>query len=89
MPFGIKGAPRTFQKLMSKEVLVCFIDKFCKAYLDDVLIFSKCWKEPLKYLSLVIERLRVRGLTAYQKKVDSECLLWSFLALKSHLQETK
>ena len=68
MPFGLKGAPGTFVRLMSHEVLVGFINIFCSAYLDDILIFSENWNGHLYHLSLVLERLSYYGLTCSPDK---------------------
>ena len=38
MPFGLKGAPGTFQRLMSQEVLTGYLGKFCIVYLDAIII---------------------------------------------------
>ena len=40
MPFGLQGAPATFQRLMDRVVhgLV-----FTAAYLDDLIVFSETW----------------------------------------------
>ncbi|KAL7290815.1 hypothetical protein TKK_0015558 [Trichogramma kaykai] len=45
MPFGLKGAPGTFQRLMAQEVLTGYLGKFCICYLDDIIIHSKTFKE--------------------------------------------
>ena len=60
MPFGLQGAPATFQRLMD-SVLADL--SFCAAYLDDVIIFSKSWMEHVVHLERVIERLEKAGLT--------------------------
>ncbi|KAK9680444.1 RNase H-like domain found in reverse transcriptase [Popillia japonica] len=46
MPFGLKGAPTTFQKLMVQEVLVGHVNHFAIAYLDDIIIYSRTPEEP-------------------------------------------
>lgn len=47
MPFGLKNAPPTFQKIMN-ETLRDFINKTCVVYLDDILIFSTSLQEHVK-----------------------------------------
>jgi hypothetical protein len=39
MPFGLTNAPTSFQHCMN-EVLSDYLDIFCIAYLDDILIYS-------------------------------------------------
>ena len=39
MPFGLTNAPADFQRFIN-EVLHPFLDRFCTAYLDDILIYS-------------------------------------------------
>ena len=68
MPFGLKGAPGTFQRLMSQEVLTGYIDQFCKVYLDDVIIYSKTYDEHLHHIAKILERLDIHGLTAAPDK---------------------
>ena len=52
MPFGQKGAPTTFQRLMD-----CVIHSlnFVAAYLDDLIIFSESWEEHLTHIRIVLE----------------------------------
>lgn len=66
MPFGLQGAPATFQRLMD-EVLQGQGD-FAAAYLDDVVVFSATWEEHLEHLEQVMQRLRNAGLTIKMKK---------------------
>lgn len=39
MPFGLTGAPATFQRFIN-DTLRGYLDVFCTAYLDDILIYS-------------------------------------------------
>ena len=66
MPFGLSGAPATFQRLMDQ--VLRGLDTFSAAYLDDVVIFSASWSEHLKHLRAVLQRLREAGLTVKPRK---------------------
>ena len=60
MPFGLKGAPATFQRMMDN--LIRDLKEFADAYLDDLIIFSETWEEHLAHLGIVLERIRAAGL---------------------------
>ena len=80
MPFGLRNAPSTFQRLMDL-VLNDMLD-FSRAYIDDVVIFSNSWKEHLQHLKAVLERLREVGLTAKPSKcawARASCVYLGFL----------
>ena len=68
MLFGLKGAPGTFQKFMSQEVLTVYINDFYLVYLVDVIIYSKTWDGHLRHLSLVLERIDIHNLTCAPEK---------------------
>lgn len=61
MPFGLKTAPATFQRLMN-NILHDFINKICLVYLDDIIIFSTSLQEHINSLTLIFERLRKANL---------------------------
>lgn len=67
MPFGLKCAPSTFQKLMV-EVLAGFLDEFVKAYLDDIIVYSSTPEEYPHHLRRFLERLQGHGLRCTLKK---------------------
>ena len=73
MPFGLKNAPATFQRMM--DVVLQGLESFLVLYIDDVLIFSNCWEDHLEHIRVVIERLQAAGLRAK----PSKCLLCSQL----------
>ena len=43
MPFGLRKAPAAFQHLM--HVVLAGFERFCNAYMDDIIIFSDSWEE--------------------------------------------
>ena len=61
MPFGLQGAPVTFQRLMDR--VIQGLQDYAAAYLDDLIIFSTCWTDHLKHLATVLQRLGEAGLT--------------------------
>ncbi len=62
LPFGLHGAPATFQRLM--DILLRPHQQYAAAYLDDVVIHSERWEDHLGWLRRVLMELRRAGLTA-------------------------
>ena len=60
MPFGLMGAPSTFQRLIDK--VLEDIHQFAAAYLDDVIIHSDTWEQHVQHLMCVFQNLRKAGL---------------------------
>lgn len=63
MPFGLKGAPSTFQKLMNTVFRELKQAKVVNLYLDDVILTSKDWDDMLHKLELLLDALRGAKLT--------------------------
>ena len=57
MPFGLKSAPSTFQRLMN-NVLMGLIGTRCFVYLDDIIIFGETLDDHNNRLKEIFERLR-------------------------------
>lgn len=57
MPFGLKNAPATFQRVM-ENILRDILNKKCMVYIDDIIIFSTSLQEHLENLKEVFDRLR-------------------------------
>ena len=67
MPFGLKNAPATFQRLM-QHVLGDLHLRGVVCYLDDIIIYSKTEAEHKELLEKVLQRLREAGLKLNAKK---------------------
>lgn len=61
MPFGLKNAPATFQRLMN-DILRDYINKICVVYLDDILIFSTTLAEHKNSLEKIFRKLQEHNL---------------------------
>ena len=66
MPFGLQGAPATFQRMMDR--LIQGLQEFASAYLDDLVIYSDSWEDHLLHIRQVLQCLQDAGLTAKPKK---------------------
>ena len=66
LPFGLFGAPATFQRLMDRVLRPHAA--YAAAYLDDMIIHSDSWAEHVRQVAAVLESLRQAGLTANPKK---------------------
>lgn len=67
MPFGLTAAPATFQRLMD-TVLKGLLWKNVMVYLDDIIIYSKSWRDHVQALDDVFRRLRAANLKASASK---------------------
>ena len=61
MPFGLCGAPSSFQEYIN-DVLREYLDIFCTAYIDDILIYSNSLKEHKDHVRKVLMALQKAGL---------------------------
>jgi len=65
MPFGLSGAPTSFQQLM--DTILCDLP-FVTTYLDDVLVHSSSIEEHYSHLKVIFERFQSAGLTLHGGK---------------------
>src|SRR6185312_2462159 len=80
-PFGLTGAPSTFQKYIN-WALRDFLDDFCSAYVDDILIYTDGTRaQHRKHVRRVLERLRDAGLQVDISKCDFEVGRTKYLGL--------
>ena len=55
MPFGLHGAPATFQRMMDGVLRECH--PYAAAYLDDVVIHSAKWEDHMDHIRRVLQKL--------------------------------
>lgn len=71
-PFGLTGAPATFQRYIN-WILRDYLDEFCTAYIDDVLIYTSGTREDHREkVKLVLQRLNNAGLNLDITKCEFE-----------------
>ncbi|XP_020298131.1 uncharacterized protein LOC109862475 [Pseudomyrmex gracilis] len=57
MPFGLKNAPPTFQRIMNKK-LKNLVGNSCFVYIDNIIVYGKTIEEHNRNLKTLFERLR-------------------------------
>ena len=71
-PFGLANAPSTFQKYIN-WTLRDYLDEFCSAYVDDVLVYSEgTLEEHREHVRKVLRRLQDAGLQLDIDKCEFE-----------------
>ncbi|CAM5131992.1 unnamed protein product [Eretmochelys imbricata] len=66
LPFGLKGAPATFQRPVDQ--LLRGMESFAVAYIDDICVFSQTWEDHVSQVRQVLDRLQGAGLTVKAEK---------------------
>lgn len=67
MPFGLKNAPATFQRMMT-NILTGLQGSQCFVYLDDIVIYANNIEDHKKKLSTIFNRLRHNNLKLQPEK---------------------
>jgi len=80
MLFGLINEPAFFQHYINDVLFEC-LHKFCQAYLNDILIYSKTLKEHRTHVKEVLGKLREAGLQIDIDKCEFEVQETSFLEL--------
>ena len=66
MPFGLRNAPATFQRLM--DHVLAGMQEHAAAYMDDIVIHSDTWEHHVQHLRALMTTLKQHGLTVKNKK---------------------
>jgi len=69
MPFGLKNAPATFQRVMD-SILGDVIGLNCLVYLDDIIVFSASLQEHVIHLTSIFQKLRDANFKVQLNKSD-------------------
>jgi len=69
MPFGLTNALASFQRWMNK-ILSEYLDIFCGAYLDNILIFSQNLEDHRRHVRTILRRVEETGLTLKASKCE-------------------
>jgi hypothetical protein len=80
MLFGLTNAPATFQNFIN-DVLAPYLDRFCTAYLDEILIYSDTFEEYQEHVNLVLEAFEKAGLHLKPEKCEFHCQEVKYLGL--------
>lgn len=68
MPFGLKNAPALFQRKMQN--IFNENQAFILVYVDDLLVFSKSYKEHIAHLEVFFRKVEQNGLILSKKKME-------------------
>ncbi len=86
MPFGLSNAPATFQARIN-EVLRPFLDRFCTAYIDDILIYSNDLASHRLHVKSVLRALEAAGLQLDVRKCEFETTEVKYLGMYKWTQK--
>ena len=79
MPFGLHSAPQHYQRIVDHELRSAGCFGFARAYIDDVIIFSKTAAEHIEHLRRVLSALGGVGLKIHPEKSRFACSVVEYL----------
>ena len=80
IPFGLTGGPASWQRFIN-DLLWEYLNDFCTAYLDDILIYSTSMKEHQIHVRKVLTKLREAGIQADVDKCEFHVTETKYLGL--------
>ena len=88
LPFGLTGGPASWQQFIN-NVLWEYLNKFCTAYLDDILIYSSNLRKHKEHVRLVLAKLREFGIQADVDKCEFYVTETKYLGLIISTEDIK
>lgn len=86
MPFGLQGAPTTFQHMIDK--ILDQMGGFISAYIDNVIVCTMTWQEHLDRLKAVLSKIQQSRLMLKKRSVSSQCPSVFTYAIRSGVAES-
>ena len=80
MSFGLTGGPASWQRFIN-DLLWEYLNDFCTAYLDNILIYSTSMKEHRQHVQKVLTKLREAGIQADVDKCEFHVTETKYLGL--------
>ena len=80
MPFSLRNSLSIFQRVM-QGILAPYLWIFCLVYIDDIVIYSKTYKEHIEHLDKILEAIENAGITLSPVKCH---LFYSSILLLGH-----
>ena len=80
LPFELTSGPALWQRFIN-NVLWKYLNRFCTAYLDDILIYSNNLCEHKEHVRLVLAKLRESGIQANVDKCEFHVTETKYLGL--------
>ena len=80
MPFGLTNAPATFQNFIN-DCLREYLDIFCTAYLDDILVYSNSLEEHILHVQKVLDALQRNKVFLKPEKCEFHTQSTTYLGL--------
>ncbi|CAI6362171.1 unnamed protein product [Macrosiphum euphorbiae] len=70
LPFGLKISPAIFQRTLANIIRKHNLNDFCINYIDDILIFSKSFKQHVQHIEYLLRTMKEEGFRLKMEKCN-------------------